>query len=118
MGISNFQISGHCHNSRAGDDVRKKLCPVTKLDKRNKKTSTKSDDNFMSKNCDAFAMFSIYGKFGSIRKPNFGRRVYKTYIFINSHLFLLKQLKTELKNFQRSPYTIALSKGNILSEKR
>ena len=83
-----------------------------------KKTSTKSDDDFMSKNCDAIAMFSIYGKFGSIRKSNFGRRVYKIYIFINSHLFLLKNLKTEPKNLQRSPYTIALSNGNILSEKR
>ena len=41
--ISNFGISGqclikeNCHNSRTSDDTDKKLGPVTKIDKRNKK---------------------------------------------------------------------------------
>ena len=44
-GISDFWISGqslikgNCHNSRTSDDIDMKLGPVTKLDKRNKKTS-------------------------------------------------------------------------------
>ena len=55
-GICNFQISGQslikksCHNSRASDDIDMKLGPVTKLDKRNKATSKKIDDVFMSEN--------------------------------------------------------------------
>ena len=43
-----------------------KLGPVTKLDKRNKKTSKKIDDNVMSKSCDVIANFPIYGQFGAI----------------------------------------------------
>ena len=43
-----------------------KLGPVTKLDKRNKTTSKKIDDDVMSENCDAIAIFSIYGQFGAI----------------------------------------------------
>ena len=55
-GICNFRISGQslikksCHNSRASDDIDMKLGPVTKLDKRNKATSKKIDDAFMSEN--------------------------------------------------------------------
>ena len=43
-----------------------KLGPVTKLDKRNKTTSKKFDDNVMSENCDVIAIFQIYGQFGAI----------------------------------------------------
>ena len=46
-----------------------KLGPVTKLGKRNKKTS-KNDDDFMSANCDVIVIFPIYGQFGAIRKPD------------------------------------------------
>ena len=53
-----------------------KLGPVTKLGKRNK-TSRKFDDDVMSRNCDAIAIFSIYGQSGAIRKPDSGRRVCK-----------------------------------------
>ena len=38
----------------------------------------------MSKNCDAVVMFSIYGRFGAIRKPDSRRIVCKTYVFISS----------------------------------
>ena len=63
-----------------------KLGPVTKLDKRNKTTSKKFDDDVMSENCDVIVIFPIYGQFGAIRKPDSGRIVCKTYIFINSKL--------------------------------
>ena len=64
--------------------------PVTKLDKRNKITSKKFDDDVMSPNCYLIVIFSIYGQFGAIRKPDFGRIVCKTYIFINSNLLSYK----------------------------
>ena len=63
-----------------------KLGPVTKLDKINKKLSKKFGNDVISENYDVIAIFSFYGKFGAIRKPNFRRVVYKTYIFINSNL--------------------------------
>ena len=37
-----------------------KLGPVTKLDKRNKTTSKKFDDNVMSENCDVIVIFPIF----------------------------------------------------------
>ena len=46
-----------------------KLGPVTKLDKRNKTTSKKFDDNFMSENCDVIVIFRIFGQFGKVRRP-------------------------------------------------
>ena len=62
-----------------------KLGPVTKLDKRNKTLSKIFDGDVMSENYDSTAIFPIYGKFGAIRKPDFGCIVDKTYIFINSN---------------------------------
>ena len=47
----------------------------------------------MSANCDAIVIFSIYGQFGAIRKPDTGRTVCKTYIFINSDLLYYKNWK-------------------------
>ena len=64
-----------------------KLGPVTKLDKRNKTTSKKIDDDNMSANCDVIFIFPIYGQFW---KPDSGCIVYKTYIFINRHLLSYK----------------------------
>ena len=61
-----------------------KLTPVTKIDKRNKTTPKRFDDDVISKNCDAIAIFPIYGQFGAIRKPDPGRIICKTYILINS----------------------------------
>ena len=90
-GISNFQISGqslikenYC-NSRISDDIDIKLGPVTKFDKRNKKSSKKFDDGVMSANCDVIVIFPIYGQFGAIRKPDSRHIVCKTYIFIDSN---------------------------------
>ena len=68
-----------------------KLGPVTKLDKRNKTTSKKFDDDIMSANFDVIVVISpINGQFGAIRKPDFGRIVCKTYIFINSNFLFYK----------------------------
>ena len=41
-----------------------KLGPVTKLDKKNKITSTKFDNDVMPENCDVIVICSIYGQFG------------------------------------------------------
>ena len=67
-----------------------KLGPVTKLDKRSKTTSKKIDDDVISANCDVIVIFSIYGQFGTIRKPDSGCIVCKTYILIKSSLLSYK----------------------------
>ena len=78
-GISDFRISGqslikvNCHNSRTRDDIDIKLGPVTKLDKRNKTTSKKYDEDVMSANLDVIVIFPIYGQLGAIRNPDSGR---------------------------------------------
>ena len=58
--------------SKTCDNVDMKLRPVTKLDKRNKATSKKLDDDVMLENCDVIAIFPIYGQTGAIRKPDSG----------------------------------------------
>ena len=64
-GISNFWILGqflikvNYHNSRVSDDIEMNLGPITKLDKRNKTTSKKLDDDFMSVNCDFIVIFQF-----------------------------------------------------------
>ena len=63
-----------------------KLGPVTKLNKRNKATSKNFGDDVMLTNCDVIVIFPIFGLFGEIRKPDFGRMVCKTYIFTKNHL--------------------------------
>ena len=74
MGV--FPISGQSfikrnrRNSRTSDDIDMKHGPVTKLDKRNK-TSKKFDDDVMPGNCDAIAIFPIYGQFEAIRKLDY-----------------------------------------------
>ena len=66
---------------------------VTKLDNRNKTTSEKFDDDIMSENCDAIVIFPIYDQFEAIWKPDSGRIVCKTYVFINSNLLPYKNWK-------------------------
>ena len=95
-GISDFQISGQSlikenfHNSRSNYDIGMKFRPVTKLDKRNKATSKKSDYYFMSENCDVIAIFRIFGLFGAVQRPDSGHRVCKSYVFSNSNLLSYK----------------------------
>ena len=71
-----------------------KLGPVTQIDKRNKKI----DDDLMSENCDAIAVFPMYYQFEAIPKPDSGRIVCKTYIFIKSNLLSYKNWKQNQKN--------------------
>ena len=75
-------IKENRHNSRTSDDTDLKLGPVT----------TKIDA--MSANCDVIDIFSIYGQFGQIQKPDSACKVCKTYIFINSNLLSSKNLQT------------------------
>ena len=70
-----------------------KLGPVSKLDKRNKTTSKKFDDDVMSANCNVILIFQTYGRFGAIQNLDSGRRVFKTYIFIKSNLLSYTNLK-------------------------
>ena len=49
-----------------------KLGAVTKINKKNKATSKKFDDNVMSGSSDVIAIFSIYGHFGGIWRPDSG----------------------------------------------
>ena len=51
-----------------------KLGSVTKLDKRNKTTSKKIDDDIMSENCDVIFIFFIFGQFGAVRRPDSGTK--------------------------------------------
>ena len=51
------------------NNIDLKLGPVIKLDKRNKATSKKFDDDVMSANYDVVVFFLIYGQLGAIRKP-------------------------------------------------
>ena len=87
----------NCHNSRTSDDIDMKLGPATKLDKKNKTPSKKFDDDVMLENYDVIVISPIYLQFVAIQKPDSGRIVYKTYIFINSNIYILQKLKTELK---------------------
>ena len=86
-------IKENCHNSRTSDDIDMKLGAGTKLYKRNKTTSKRFDDDVMSKNYDITVIFSIYSQFGAIQKPDSGRRVSKTYVFIVSNLLSYKNWK-------------------------
>ena len=67
-----------------------KVGPVS-LDNGNTSTSKKKvADDAMSANCDVIVFFPIYEQFAATRKPDSGRRVYETYIFINSDLLSYK----------------------------
>ena len=49
----------------------------------------------MSESFDVIIVFPIYGQFGAIRKPDSGRIVCKTYIFINSNLLSYNDWKKD-----------------------
>ena len=82
-----------------------KLRPVTKLDKRNKTTSKKFDDDVMSASCDIIVLFPIYGQFGTIRKPDFGRIVHKLIFLLIVTFYLTKtENRTKISLTQLSHY--------------
>ena len=96
---SGFQVKSlikeNCHNSKTSDVINMKLGPVTKLYKKNKTMSKNFDDEVMSKICDVIVIFSIYGQFGAIRKPQSGRRVFNTYVFINTFYLIKTENRTK-----------------------
>ena len=47
----------------------------------------------MLANLDFIVIFQIYSQFGAIRKPDFGRMICKTYIFISNNLSSYKNWK-------------------------
>ena len=64
-----------------------KICSVTKLDKRNK---TASKIVMMTTCQKTVTSFPIFRQFGAIPKPDSGRIVCKTYVFINTDLLSYK----------------------------
>ena len=66
------------------------LGPVTELCKRNKGTSKTFEDYIILENCDVIVIFPIYSQFKAFRKPDSGRIVFKTYVFINTNLLSYK----------------------------
>ena len=89
-GFSDFLISGQSllkrnvrTNSRTSNNIDMKVGAATKINTRNKTMSKKFVDDNMSGNCYLIAIFPIYGQLGAIWKPDSGRIVSKTYIFIN-----------------------------------
>ena len=44
--------------------------PESKRDKKNKTTAKFFDNDIKSGNCDIIVIFSIYGQFGAIQKPD------------------------------------------------
>ena len=72
----------------------------------------------MPTNCEVIVIFSIYRQFGTIWKPDSGRLVNKTHVFIKSNLKNLTISENRTKNIYRSFHTIALGKGNIFAKKK
>ena len=67
-----------------------KLGAVTKFDNRKTTTSKKFDDDFVLVDFNVIVIFAIYDHFAPIRKPDSGRMVCKSYIFIDSNLLSYK----------------------------
>ena len=92
--ISGCQVNPlfhYYHNSRTSDDIRMKLGPVTKLDKRNKATSKKIGEDVNSADFGIILISTIYGQFGTYRKSNSRCLV----IFINSNILSYKNWKKD-----------------------
>ena len=66
-----------------------KLGPITKLDKRNKTTSKKVDNDALTTN-DIIVIFPVDDQFGANQKFHFGLMVYNSYISINSNFLSSK----------------------------
>ena len=69
-----------------------KLGSITKIDKRNKKTSKKCDVD-VSENSDIIVISRIFGQFGAVRRPDSGHRVCKSYVFSKSNLLSYENAK-------------------------
>ena len=67
-----------------------KLGPVTKLDKRNKSTSKKLNDDVISENCDVIVIFLDFWPIWSSAEAGFRTQSAKSYVFSNSNLLPYK----------------------------
>ena len=85
-----------------------KLRPVTKIDKRNKATSNRLENDVISENRDVIAIFPICDQFQATRKPNSGSIVCKTYIFINSNLLSYKNENRTKKSLTQLSFILLL----------
>ena len=57
----------------------------------------------MSANCGMIVIFPFYGQFGAIRKPESGRMICGTYIFIDSNLLSYKKKLKKTKKSLTQP---------------
>ena len=91
-----FWISGQLlikenfRNSRTSNDIDIKFGPVTKPDKRNKKTSKKLTMTSCRQIVTSLLFVRFMAKFRALRKPDFRLIVCMTYIFINSNFLSYK----------------------------
>ena len=100
--VNPLLINKNFLNSRTSNAIDMKLGSATKLDKRNTAMSKKID--VMPANYDVIDFF-IYDQFGTIRKVDSGRMACKSYIFINSNLFITKtKSRTKISLTQFSYY--------------
>ena len=83
-------IKENCHKSKTSNDTDMELGPVTKLDKRNKTTSKRLDDDVMSTNYDIIVIFPILDQSRAIQKPHSRHIVCKMYISLIVTSFLTK----------------------------
>ena len=87
-GASDFRIyvqsliKENCRNFRTSDAINMKLGQITKLDKRNKKSSNDFGGDVISANQDVIVIFPIYCQFGVIRKLDSAQSVKLTYSII------------------------------------
>ena len=100
---SEFKISGqflikeNCQNSGTSNDIDMKAGPETKLDKGNKTTLDKTDDDVMSANCDVIVLCPSYSQFRAIWKPDSGRIVYIKLTFSLIVTFYLTKTENRTK---------------------
>ena len=82
-----------------------KFGPVTELDKRNRATSKKFDDDVIPESCDVIVIFTVYGQFGAIQKPDSGRIICKAFFSLIATFYLTKtENRTEKSLTQHSHY--------------
>ena len=91
-------------NSRTSDDFDMKLGPVPKLDRRNKTTSKKIDDDIMSEYCDVIVIFQIFCQYGAVWRLDSGHRVQKLFLVMVTFCLTEAENRTKKSLTQLSHY--------------
>ena len=109
-----YLICGNFHNSRTSKDIDMKLGSVTKLDKKNTTTLKKSEDDFMSANCDVMVIFfQLIANLEQSRcRIQDALSAKLTFSLIVAFCFT----EIGLKIFKHSSYTIAFSEGTVYAK--